>query len=58
MFIICREPLGTEAMIANFLGLVLIVFCFTVLAVLIPDEFRRLTDKERAIVMLERYDSE
>ncbi|XP_028396994.1 cytochrome b561-like [Dendronephthya gigantea] len=52
------EPLGTEAMIANFLGLVLIVFCFTVLAVLVPDEFRRLTDKERAIVMLERYDSE
>ncbi|CAB3979051.1 Cytochrome b561 [Paramuricea clavata] len=53
-----KETLGTEAMLANFLGLVLIVFCFSVLAVVIPDEFRRLTDKERAIVMLERYDSE
>ena len=45
-------------MIANFLGLVLIVFCLTVLAIVIPDAFRRLTDKERARVMLERYDSE
>ena len=50
--------LGTEAMLANFLGFVLIVFCFSVLAVVIPEEFRRLTEKERAIVMLERFDSE
>jgi hypothetical protein len=45
-------------MLAKFLGLVLVVFCFCVLAVVIPDDFRRLTEKERAIAMLERYDTE
>lgn len=45
-------------MLANFLGVVLILFCLSILAILIPEDFRRLTDKERAIIMLERYESD